>query len=184
MEDRSFFHRILSGSFPGTMYIAVGKIVQTHGLKGYLKAIPYSGYPERFLHLETIHIENGEEMQGYIVEAVQVREQFSLLKFRGIDNREAAQALVKSELWVPEAKRTALPEDVYFIDDLLGLQVFDTGGEHLGELEEVLSNAGNDIYVVRKEGQELLIPAVSEFVKEVNLPQKKMLVRLIEGMLA
>lgn len=118
------------------------------------------------------------------MEAVQVREQFSLLKFRGIDNREAAQALVKSELWVPEAKRTALPEDVYFIDDLLGLQVFDSEGEHLGELEEVLSNAGNDIYVVRKEGRELLIPAVSEFVKEVNLPQKKMLVRLIEGMLA
>lgn len=165
------------------MFIAVGKIVKTHGLKGYVKAIPYSGYPERFLHLQTIHVGNGEEMQGYIVEAVQVGEQFSLLKFRGIDTRETAQTLVKSELWVPEGKKTALPQGVYFIDDLLGLQVFDSEGEHLGELGEVLSNAGNDVYVVRKEGREVLIPAVSQFVKEVNLPQKKMVVQLIEGML-
>lgn len=166
------------------MYIAVGKIVQTHGLKGYLKAIPYSGYPERFVHLKAIHVGTGEEMHGYIVEAVQVREGFSLLKLQGIDNREAARTLVKNELWVPEEKKIELPDDVYFIDDLLGLQVFDGGGVYLGELEVVLSNAGNDIYVVRNEEREVLIPAVSRFIKEVNLPQKKMVVQLIEGMLA
>ena len=162
------------------MYIAIGTIVKVHGLQGYLRAIPYSGLPDRFLHLKTIYIESGHEIRGFILEDVQVQDQTSLLKLKGIETRETAATFLKKELWVPEEQRIDLPEDVYFIHDLIGLKVFDGEGEYLAE---VLSNAGNDIYVVRKDGQEILIPAVLEFVKEVNLRQQKMVVQLIDGML-
>jgi len=165
------------------MYIAIGKIIKVHGVQGYLRAIPYSGLPDRFLHLKTIYIDTGHEMRGFILEDVQVQDQTSLLRMKGIETRDAAAALLKKELWVPEEQQIDLPEDVYFIHDLIGLKVFDEEGEYLGELAEVLSNAGNDVYAVRKDGREILVPAVSEFVKEVNLQQKKMVVQLIDGML-
>lgn len=165
------------------MYIAIGKIIKAHGVQGYLRVIPYSGLPDRFLHLKMIYIETGHEMRGFILEDVQVQDQTSLLKLKGIETREAAVTFLKNELWVPEEQHIDLPEDVYFIHDLIGLKVFDGEGEYLGELAEVLSNAGNDVYLVRQNAREILIPAVSEFVKEVNLQQQKMVVQLIDGML-
>lgn len=165
------------------MYIAIGKIIKAHGVQGYLRAIPYSGLPDRFLHLKTVYIETGYEMRGFILDDVQVQDQTSLLKLKGIETREAAASLLRKELWVPEDQQIDLPEDVYFIHDLIGLKVYDGEGEYLGELAEVLSNAGNDVYVVRKDLREILIPAVSEFVKEVNLRQRKIVVQLIDGML-
>jgi 16S rRNA processing protein RimM len=165
------------------MYIAIGKIIKVHGVQGYLRAIPYSGIPDRFLYLKTIYIGTSHEMRGFILEDVVVQEQTSLLKMKGIETREAAVTLLKKELWAPEEQQIDLPEGVYFIHDLIGLKVIDGEGEYLGELVEVLSNAGNDVYVVRKDEGDILIPAVSEFVQEVNLQQQKMVVQLIDGML-
>ena len=164
------------------MYIAIGKIIQTHGIQGYLKVIAYSGYPDRFLKLKTAYIEIDREMRGFIIDDIKPQNQASLIKFRGIDNREAARFLVKNELWVPEDQKIDLPEDTYFIHDLIGLSVFDTTQQYLGELQDVFQNAGNDIYSVWNDDREILIPAVSEFVKEINLQEKKIIVQLIEGM--
>ncbi len=164
------------------MFIAIGKIVQTHGLKGYIKVVAYSGEPDRFFNLKTIYMEVDQEMCGFIIEDIQPLNQASLMKLRGVDTREAAKFLVKNEVWVPEDQKIELPEDTYFIHDLIGLSVFDTTQQYLGELQEVFQNAGNDIYSVRQDDREILIPAVSEFVKEINLREKKMVVQLIEGM--
>jgi 16S rRNA processing protein RimM len=165
------------------MYIAVGKIIKVHGVQGHVKAIPYSGFPDRFTHLKTVYIDTEEGMCGFILEDVQLQNEVSLLKLRGIESRETAAALVKKDLWVPEEQQIELPEGEYFIHDLIGLAVFDTEGEYIGNLEEILLNAGNNVYVVRENQREVLIPAVPEFVKEINLQQKKVIVQLIEGML-
>jgi 16S rRNA processing protein RimM len=165
------------------MYIAVGKIIKVYGVQGHIKAIPYSGFPDRFTHLRMVYIEGGEGMCGFILEDVQVQNEVSLLKLRGIETRETAGTFVKKELWVPEEQQIELPEGEYFIHDLIGLEVFDTDGESVGKLEEVLLNAGNNVYVVREDQREILIPAVPEFIKLIDLQQKKMVVQLIEGML-
>ncbi|NIW80827.1 MAG: 16S rRNA processing protein RimM [Calditrichae bacterium] len=165
------------------MYIAIGKITRTHGTAGYMEAIPYSDLPERFQKLKTLYIENEFGMQGFIVEDVQISPRKSLLKFKGLDEREAVRFLAGKEIWVPEVQKIDLPDDTYFIHDLIGLKVFDIHGHYIGRLEEVFSNAGNDIYRVKVEDKEVLLPAVSQFIKKINLKEKKMIVELIEGML-
>lgn len=164
------------------MYISIGKVAQTYGIQGYLKVMSFSGVPDRFLKLKTIYMEIDQEMRGFIVEDAKLQHMATLLKLRGVDTREAARFLVKKELWVPEDQMIDLPEDTFFVHDLVGLKVFDTAQQYLGELQEVMQNTGNDIYVVREDDREILVPAVSEFVKEINLQEGKMVVQLIEGM--
>lgn len=165
------------------MYITIGKIVQTHGVQGYVKAIAYSNIPGRFDNLKTVYLETDGEMRGLIVEAVQDGHDATLLKFRGIDDRDSARKLVRQEIWIPESEKVQLPADSYFVFELIGLQVFDIeGGEYLGTLAEVLSGTGNDVYVIRSGETEILLPAVREFVKAIDLPANRMEVQLIEGM--
>ncbi len=165
------------------MYIIVGKFLQTHGIQGYLKAIPYSGLPDRFEYLRTLYTADDGEMRGWIIEDIRITDRESLIKLRGISTREEAKLLVKKEIWLPESEKIELPEGSYFIHDLLDLKVFEIDGNYLGVLKDVLSSNGSDIYVVRKDdGGEILIPAVSEFVQEIDFEKKTIQVRLIKGM--
>jgi len=157
--------------------------VQTHGSQGYVKVVAYSNLPDRFNDLKVVYIETESGRQGLVIEDVRPSTQCALIKFRGIDSKEAAKPYVLKELWVPESEKIQLPEGTYFVHELIGLRVFDMEGKFLGEIEDVWSGAANDVYVVRrKDGREILIPAVSEFVKEIDLEERKMVVKLIEGM--
>lgn len=157
--------------------------MQSQGVKGYVKAVAYSGVPERFLKLRTLYIGTDNEPIGMILEDIIVRERDILLKFKNIDNREEAAALVRQELFLPYEQKLELSEGVFFIHDLIGLRVFDIEGNFLGEVTDVLQMGANDIYQVGDGDSEILVPAVSEFVKEINLDEKKMIVKLIEGMI-
>ncbi|NOX37828.1 MAG: 16S rRNA processing protein RimM [Calditrichaeota bacterium] len=165
------------------MYIAIGRVLQTHGVQGYVKAVAYSGIPERFLQLKTVYVETDEGYRGFIVEDVQLRGSTILLKLKGVHTKELARQLTQKELFVPETEKIELPEDTYFIHDLIGLKVFDTEGQFLGTLEEVWTRGAHDVYVVRQGKREVLIPAISQFVKAVDLNAGKVVVQLIEGML-
>ncbi len=164
------------------MFIAIGKISQPHGTRGYLKAFPYSEIPDRFRGVKIVYVETELGMQGLIVEDVQVQGRYTLLKFKHYETRDAAKKLAGKELFLPEEQRIEMPEGDYFVHDLIGLQVFDVQRNLLGILEEVWINTGNDVYVVRRNGDEILIPAVSEFVKEIDVTAGRMVVQLIEGM--
>lgn len=144
----------------------------------------YSGVTERFLELKTLYVQLDDGERGLILEDVLLQQNIALLKFKNINSREEAAAFVGKELSVPQEQRIDLPEDVYFIHDLIGLQVFDIDGNYLGELEDVFVMAGNDVYQVNCGGEEILIPAVSEFVREISLRERKMIVKTIEGLSA
>ena len=176
-DSRILFFNVLA------MYIAIGRVLQTHGVQGYVKATAYSGIPERFLRLKTVYVETDEGYRGLVVEGVQLRGSTILLKLKGITTRESAQPLIQKELFVPESEKIDLPENTYFIHDLIGLRVFDMAGRYLGTVEEVWTQGAHDVYVVRQGGREILIPAVSRFVKRVDLKGQKILVELIEGMI-
>jgi 16S rRNA processing protein RimM len=104
------------------------------------------------------------------------------LKFKDIENREEARELVGKELYLPESKKVELPEDYFFIHDLLGLDVFDEDGNYYGLLDEVMKMGENEIYIVKNKDKEILVPANEEFVKKVDITGRKMIVRLWEGM--
>ncbi len=165
-----------------TQFIAIGRIVGTHGIEGTLKVRPYAGIPERFVGLKTVYLLQETGLTGFIIQSVRVADQLVLLNLLGISTREAARKVRGLELFVPREEQIELPEDVYFIHDLIGLLVFDKQRGCLGRVEEVIQGAGNDVYVVRGAGREYLIPAVAEFVKRIDLSARQMEVQLIEGM--
>ncbi len=165
------------------MYVAIGRIIGTSGVEGELKATAYSGFPERFLQLNSLYILLEEGYRGFVVEFVEIKRGVVLLRLKGVKNREAAKQLVNKEIFVPEELRMQPPEGYYFLDDIVGLLVFDRSGKQIGRVTDVISHAANDVLVVRDGEREVLIPVVRQFVKTIDLDRGQIIVELIEGML-
>lgn len=163
-------------------YIAVGRVGKPHGLEGWVRFLPYCGNPARLQQVKVLYQETRRGMQGLIISGQEIRDEKLYVKLHGLDTRELVEPLVGQELWLPENQKIELPEDTYFIHDLIGLEVVDEEGESVGRLTDVLEMSANDIYVVKNADEERLIPAVGEFVKQVDLKARKMVVRLWDGM--
>jgi 16S rRNA processing protein RimM len=158
----------------------VGYISKPHGLQGEVCVYSLTDFPERFargasLSLSlpdmpriTLHVAESRPFKGGY-----------LVRFMEITTVEAADRLRGGYLQVPIDDRMPLPEDTYYIDDLIGLDVFTDTGRYLGQIEEVILNPANDIYRV---GQ-ILIPAVSEFVREIDLAARRVTIHPIPGLL-
>lgn len=159
--------------------IKIGRIVNAVALRGEVKIYNYSGYRERYEELDRIIIENKE----YEIEKVRYQQEMVILKLSGIDNRNAAEAMKNKDVYITEEDLEELPDDTFYIRDLIGLEVIDDSGR-IGVIKDVLQPSSQDVYVIRTDkNQDVMIPAVKEFVKEVNLEEKYIKVSLIEGML-
>lgn len=156
-------------------FLPTGQIVNTHGLKGLVKVMPWADDPADLLDFDRFFIDGTE----YAVEHSSLQKSMVLLKLEGIDTLEDAVKLRGKELAIARAD-VELEEGVVFIADLIGLPVY-CGERELGKITEVLTPPANDVYVV-KGRQEYLIPAVKEFIEELNPEAGYVRVRLIEGM--
>ena len=161
--------------------IKIGRIVNAVALKGEVKVYNYSGYRERYEELERILTDDGE----YAIEKVRYQQQTVILKLAGVDDRNAAERLKNKDIYITEEDLLPLPENTYYIRDLIGLTVInEEDGALLGTIKDVLQPSSQDIYVVALAGGgEAMIPAVSEFVREVDPEEGCVRVRLIEGMI-
>jgi 16S rRNA processing protein RimM len=158
--------------------IAIGKAVAPHGVRGDVRVIPLTDFPDRFRTTETVQLEDGRTLD---IESVKYHKQFVLLKFRGIDDRDAAQALKGKLLMVGRADLVKLPDGHYYIFDIVGLKVFDETGANLGTVTDVLATGANDVYIAEREGHKpLLIPAIKDVVREIDVPGGRMTVRMQE----
>ena len=157
--------------------IKIGKIVNTKGLKGEVKIYPYTGYKERFEEIGYFHVEN-EKM---IIEKVTYLKEMPIVRLSGVTTIEQAQKLRNKEIFIESDQLNPLDEDEYLITDLIGLEVRNNL-EVIGVVEDVLTHTAQHIYVIKGKDGEHLIPAVSEFIKEVNIEEGYILVELIEGM--
>ncbi len=164
-------------------HIAIGKILQPFRLDGYVKVLIYSNMPERLLNLKTVYIRTNNEYRGYVLDDVQIQPKTTVVKLRGIDSREDALVLTKSEIWIPENQQIDLADDTYFLHQLIGMNVIDGNGNAIGEITAVYQGGGNDVYEVRQGDKEILIPAVAQFVKKVDVDSNQVVVELIEGMI-
>ena len=156
-------------------YLPTGQIVNTHGLKGYVKIQPWADDPADLLDFDRFFIDGRE----YEVEQASLQKSMVLLKLAGVDTIDEAAKLRNKELLIAR-EDVELEEGVVFIADLIGLTVLADGVE-MGKITEVLTPPGNDVYVVKGE-REYLIPAVKEFVEELNPEAGFVRVHLIEGM--
>ncbi len=165
-------------------YLDVGKIVNTHGVKGEVKVIPLTDNPERFNSLEWAFVETGDGLKKYFIERVRFFKGNVLVKFKGIDDMTSAEAFRGLFMKVDREHAVKLPENCWFICDLIDCEVYETSGRLLGILKDVLQTGSNDVYVVvDKQRREILIPALKSVVKEVSPENKKIVVELPEGLL-
>ena len=154
-------------------FIEAGEIVTTHGVRGEMKVLPWVDSPEMLRSVKRVRIAGTE----YKIESCRVQKTCNLLKLQGIDTLEAAQAMRGKTV---ERFREDLDENLIFAAELTGIRVI-CDGKDIGEIAEVLDYPGNKVYVVQGE-YEYLIPAVKQYVLDINLEQNVMQVKLIEGM--
>lgn len=156
-------------------HLVVGRIVAPHGVRGEVRVAIETDDPERFARLERVYL--GDERVPYAVEGARLHKGQALLRLRGIDDRDAAEAWRSA--WVYVAFEDALPldEDEYYHYQLVGLEAITDGGESLGRVAEILTTGANDVYVIRGPRGELLLPAIGEVVLEIDLEANRMVVR-------
>ncbi len=159
--------------------IALGQITSAVGIKGEVKVYPYTDIIERFSQIETLQIEELE----YKIERVSYRNNMVVLKLEGISDRNLAELQKGKKLYLDKELMWEVPEDTYFISELIGIKVFTEDGEPLGTLTDVIQNSTQDLYqITTASGKQFLLPAVKEFVRSVCIEEKTMTVRLIEGL--
>jgi len=166
---------------PRDGYRAVGLIERPVGLKGELKARPLTDFPERFEAGAAVFI-NGERRT---IARSRWQKDRVYLHLDGVVGRPAADEFRDLLMEVPEGDRpAALGEGAWYIDEIEGLRVVTTGGEHLGTVSEVLQTGANDVYVVSREGgRDVLVPALRDVVREVDTGAGRMVVDLPDGLL-
>lgn len=163
--------------------LEVGKIVNTHGLKGEVKIVPWTDSPDVFEDLEYVIIHQKNQEKKLDITGIKYQKNNIIVKFSEINRIEDAEPLKNLVVLAPREMLGELPEGVYYIADLIGLGVFDEEGNMLGTVSDVFSTGSNDVYEVKREGKKnLLLPVIDDVVKEVDLTNKKITVRLMEGL--
>ncbi|MEW6509693.1 MAG: ribosome maturation factor RimM [Bacteroidota bacterium] len=167
---------------PPDLY-AVGTIAKAYGVRGDVVVQPLTDSAARFRKLRNAWLGRDTVAAREVrIERATVDSRGVRLKLEGIDDRTAAGELRGMMLFVDKTHRVRLPAGSYFVHDVIGLAVRDRDGADLGTVADVLRYPANDVYVVRGNGREFLLPAVREFVTAIDLATRTMTVRLIEGM--
>ena len=163
---------------------AIAKVVKAFGVRGEVIAHPMTDARGRFRRLKAVFVGvDPDHAERADIEHVAADERGVRLKLSGVHDRTEAEKLVGSLLFVDAAHRVRIPPGTYFIHDVLGMSVVDEEGRGLGSVREVLRLPGHDVYVISAQGRELMLPAVKEFVRSIDVKSGTMTVRLIEGML-
>lgn len=153
--------------------ITIGIVVAPHGVRGDVRIIPQTDFPERFMDMDVCYI-GGRE---YHITSARFHKQFILATFKELPDRTSVERLGKQEIKVQRKDLRELPEGRYYIFEIEGLKVEDTEGNDLGVVKEVLQPGANDVYVVAKEGEpDLLLPALKTVVLTIDIEGGKMIV--------
>ena len=159
-------------------WIPVGRVTRTHGLKGELKFFPADQ--------DDLVVQNDQQIRlgetTFKIKSVRGAKSPFIVKFEGIDSIEAAQSLLGQEVLVDREDFESLPEGEYYRFDIEGLKVFDDTGKYYGVIEDIIETGSNDVYVVRGDGKEWLVPMIDSIVQSIDLEQGKLIFHCVEGL--
>ena len=163
--------------------LQIGVITTTHGVRGEVKVFPTTDDPMRFKKLKQVILDTGKEQLELEVAGARFFKNLVILKFKGIDNINDVEQYRQKSLYVTRENAVPLGKNEYFIADLIGLKVVSDEGEELGDLSDVLQTGANDVYVVSKENTpDLLIPAIRDCIRQVDIENGTMQVHLLAGL--
>ncbi|MGV2941083.1 ribosome maturation factor RimM [Mesobacillus sp. LC4] len=169
-------------------YFNVGKIVNTHGIRGEVRVISRTDFPEERYKIGNtlfLFMPGSKEPEELIVKSHRVHKNFNLLTFEGFDNVNQVERMRDGILKVPETQRGHLEEGEFYFQDIIGCSMFTTEGEELGKVIEILTPGANDVWVVKgSNGKELLIPYIEDIVKKVDVKEKVIEIEPMEGLLS
>ena len=164
--------------------LEVGQIVNTFGIKGEVKVMPFTDDITRFDDLEKVYVKTKKEEKLYKIQNVRYHKNMVLIKFENIETPEQAELLRNAFLEIDREDAIPLEEGTYYIADLIGMEVYSDDGNKLGIVEDIYNTGANDIYVVENDlGKQILLPGIKEVIKEVNLDTEKITVHLIPGLI-
>lgn len=160
--------------------IIIGKIIKEWGIKGEVLVYPLTFDPERFHKLKNILIE--KENIAECKEILQVRMQKNriLLKIKDLHTPEDAKKYRGALIKIKRSESPDLPKNTYYHYDIIAMKVYTIDGEYLGEIDSIIETTSNDVYVVKKDRKEYLIPAIKDVIKDIDISSKKMIVKLME----
>ncbi len=164
-------------------YLEIGKITRYQGNKGEVRVKPTTDIPERFFDLEIVYLKKEDEIIELEIEYIRFHKQFVIIKFFEVNSIDEAEELKNYRVLIDESEKYLLPEDNYYIDDLIDCEVYLRDGEFLGILTEVVDTSGTDIFIVKGEAKEYMLPASREMITEINIDAKKIIVDPIPGLL-
>ncbi len=162
-------------------YLIIGRVLKPWSYRGELKIEILTDFPDRFASLRTVFL--GDDAKSFSVERARRHGNAALLKLNGVDSTQAAEKLRNQLVQVAAEDAVRLPKGQHYLYQLIGLRVKTLGGETLGEIVEILDTGANDVYVVREGSREILIPAIEDVVKEIDLERGEVIVQLIEGLI-
>ena len=165
-------------------YLEVGQIVNTFGIKGQVIVKPFTDDIKRFDKLKEVYVDKKNELRLFQIEKVNYSKNMVILKFKGIETPEEAEKLRNSYLKIDRKDAEKLPEGTYYIADLIGLDVYTDENKLLGKVDYIYNAGSSDIYIVKDEqGKEILLPAIKDVLKQVDLENEKIIVHIIEGLI-
>jgi 16S rRNA processing protein RimM len=167
------------------MIMDIGLILEAFGIKGEVKILSLNDEPERFCELKSIAVGSSDESESavYKIQAVRVHKGYALVKFEGIDTRTDAEALAKKYVSLVDGDLTDTEKARIEHAKLIGLEVVTINGDRLGVIEEVILTGANDVYEVRDGKKTVLLPAISDVIKSVDLENRCMVVDPLPGLL-
>ena len=162
---------------------AVGRIVKAHGIKGDVVVTPMTNSLQRFVKLKRAFIgKAAKDVRPVRIESVSVGGRGVRLKFAEIDDRTEAEGLRGKIIFVDKEERVRIPKGTFFIHDIIGLRVVDEEENSIGVVKDVLQLPAHDVYVIDSQGREVMVPAVKEFIKKIDVSGGTMTVKLIDGL--
>jgi 16S rRNA processing protein RimM len=162
-------------------YLAVARVAGAHGIRGEVRCEVITDFPERLKRTQRLY--RGEGHVSVDLERARLDKRGAILKLAGVESRDDAEALRGQMLYVAEADAVSLPGDSYFWHQIIGLRVRSDSGDELGQVSEIMQTGSNDVYIVKDDGREILLPAIKDVVQDIDLGAGVMTVHLLEGLL-
>jgi 16S rRNA processing protein RimM len=163
-------------------FVAIGRIVQPHGVRGEVSVEVLTDFPERFDTIEVVYLGSASEAEARRVKTSRWHQDRVLLSFEGCEDRTAAEELRGLLVQIPAEEVMPLPEGEYYAHDLIGLDVLTVEGEALGRVNDILFTGANEVYVVVGPRGQILLPAITDVVERIDLSAGQIVVRLMDGL--
>lgn len=163
--------------------LEVGKIINTHGLRGEVKVVTWTDYPEVFEEIEFLYVHKKTGDERLDIKNIKYQKNNIIVKFSQINDINEAEKYKNMVLYVDREQLPPLPEGMNYIVDLIGLEVYNEENEKIGVIADVFNTGANDIYDVKRDGKKnLLLPVIDECVKEVDIENGRVVVNVMEGL--